>query len=226
MAVIIETLNDFVSYVNSLLEGDDTAPSEGEEEYTVWTALANVAINLWENEEGILWKELFVKLADAADGDSETEAGVSSYDCPSDFRFPACGYVWIGTGTNKAAYKVISQEEAQLYSNDSGRWCYFLLDGTPTLEFNPNLTMTGSETINYEYYKFATKLEDTTDEFEMSDPMFAVYYALSELRREEGDVNSASIASQKLESMKTKNVMPSWFQTSNLDSQSERGFGV
>lgn len=226
MAVVISTLTDAISYLNTLYESDSTAPSSGDEDYLVWTSLFNIAIDLWEHEEGVLWAELFVKLADAADGDKTTAAGDNSYDCPSDFSFPACGYVWLGTGQNKTAYKVIPQEEAQLRSIDTERWCYFTRGASPTLEFNPNLTIVGGYTINYEYYKTADKVSSGSDTFDMSDPMFAVYYALSELKKEEGDVSAASIATQKLEAMKTRNIMPSWFMEDRLDNKKEVGFGV
>lgn len=225
MVATISTLNDFVSYLNTLLELSSSAPSAGEEDYTVWTALANIAINIWENEEGMLWKELFVKLADAADGDKTTEADTYSYDCPSDFKFPASAYVWLGTGANKTPFRVIKIEEVQLHENDTSNWCYFNL-ADKTLEFNPNATIPDGETISYNYYKSAKKLTTGTDTFEMSDPMFAVYYALSELKKEEGDASAASLATQKLEAMKTKNEMPSWFQSDNLQNKTEEGFGV
>lgn len=225
MAAVITTLTNAISYLNTLYEFDSTAPSSGEEDFSVWTALFNTAINIWENEEGVLWKELFVKLADASDGDKTTTAGDYSYAVPSDFRFPASGYVWLGSGTNKQAYKVISQEKLQLYENNSEKWCYFLMDGSPTLEFNPNVTLPDSYTISYNYYKYATALSSGTDEFEMSDPMFAVFYALSELKKEEGDQIAASIATQKLEGMKTKNIMPTWMQEDSLISEVGDGFG-
>src|SRR3972149_11545619 len=106
MAKIIDTLDDAIAYCNSLYEIDSTAPTAGEEDYLVWTSLLNVAKGLWENEEGVLWKELFVKLEDAATGDKTTD-GTTSYTCPTDFIFPASAYIWIGTGTTKVPYKVI-----------------------------------------------------------------------------------------------------------------------
>jgi hypothetical protein len=226
VAVVISDLDDFIDYVNTLYESDSTAPSSGDEDYTVWTALANIAIDIWENEEGMLWRELFVKLADAADGDKTTAAGDNSYAVPTDFRFPASGYVWFGSGTEKTAYKVIPQEEIQLYENTSSRWCYFLMDGSPTLEINPNLTIQGGYTISYNYYKTASKLTTGSDTFEMSDPMFAVFYALSELKKEEGDISAAAVATQKLEAMKTRNVMPSWFMDTAITNRTEGGFGT
>jgi len=225
MAKIINTLNDFVSYVNTLYNSSSSAPSSGEEDYTVWTSLANIAVNVWENEEGILWNELFVRLADASDGDKTTVKAQDSYDVPSDFRFPAGGYVWLGDNTAKTAYKIIKQQELQLYENNSENWCYFLMDGSPTLEFNPNLTLAADYTINYAYYKYASKLSSSSDTFEMADPMFAVYFALAELKKEEGNAAELQLAQEKLSAMKVKNEMPTWLQEYSLINKTKQGFG-
>jgi hypothetical protein len=226
MAQVISDLDDAIDYINALYESDSTAPTSGDEDYLVWTSLVNIAVDLWENEEGILWKELFVKLEDAADGDKTVTAGDYSYVLPTNFRFPASGFVWLGTGTNKTAFQVIKQEDLVLYENDMGNWCYFLMDTTPTLEFNPNCTLTTGDTLSYNYYKKATALTTGASTFEMSDPMFAVYYVLSELKKEEGDTSAALIATQKLEGMKTRNSMPTWYQPSQLSDNLIEGFGV
>lgn len=225
MAKIISSLTNAVTYLNTLLELDSTAPSSGEEDFTVWTALLNTGVNIWENEEGMLWNELFVKLADAPDG-TKTTTTATTYTVPALFRFPASGYVWLGTGTNKTAYKVIKQHEVQLYENDSSNWCYFLQDGTSTLEFNPNLTITSGLTISYNYYKYASAVSAASDTFEMSDPMFAVYYALAELTKEEGNGQSLNIANQKMDAMKTRNESPAWFQEDSLTRNTGVGFGI
>lgn len=221
MARVISTLADAVTYLNTLYEVDDSAPTAGDEDYTVWTSLFNIAVDLWENEEGVLWNELFVKLSDAATG-TKTTSTATSYTLPTDFRFPASGWVWLGSNTNKTAYKVIKREQIQLHENDSSNWCYFT--GT-TLEFNPNLTITSGYTISYNYYKYATKLASASDAIEMSDPMFVVYYALGELKKEEGDSTAFSIAMQKLDAMKTKNLMPAWLQEDSLIDPVDEGLG-
>lgn len=225
MATVISDLDDVISFVNTLYNNNSTPPAEGEEDYTVWTSIANAAINIWENEEGMLWETLFVKLADAPDGDKTTD-GVTSYDCPTLFSFPVSGYVWLGTGTNKTAYKVIKPQDVQLYENDTTNWCYFLQDGSPTLEFNPNLTISSGQTINYAYYKKASSVSTGTDTFDMKDPMFVVYFILSQLKIEEGNDAELAISTQKLEAMKTKNEMPSWFQEYSLTNKTDIGFGV
>lgn len=225
MAKVLTDLDDAIDYLNTLYEGDDTAPASTDEDYTVWTSLFNIAIDLWENEEGMLWRELFVDLSDAADGDTTTVASTNTYDLPSDFRMPASAFVWFGTGSNKTTYTVIPIEEVHLHENDTGKWCYFDIPNLK-LEINPNVSVTGGYTINYKYYKTASKVSSGTDTFDMSDPMFAVYYALAELKKEEGDTSAAAIATQKLEAMKTRNEVPAWFQTDNLKNKTEHGFGV
>lgn len=222
---VISTLTNAIAKINTLYNGSSTPPSSGEEDYLVWTDLINVGINIWENEEGMLWRQLFVKLADAPDGDKTTD-GTNSYDCPTLFKFPNSAFVWLGTGDNKTAYRVIKQEDIQLYENNGGHWCYFLMDSSPTLEFNPNLTIDTGSTISYNYYKEATPVSTGSDTFEMSDPMFAVFYALSELKKEEGDTSALTIATQKLEAMKTQDNMASEFQENTVINPTGTGFGI
>lgn len=222
MARVLTDLDDAVTYLNTLYEIDSTDPASSDEDYMVWTALFNIAVDMWENEEGMLWKELFVELANAATGDKTTD-GTTSYALPTDFRFNASAYVWIGTGTNKTAYKVVPIEKVGIYENDRSNWCWFT---DTTLEFNPNLSFDTGSTISYNYYKYASKVASGTDTFEMSDPMFVVYYALSELKKEEGDTTAAAIASQKLESMKVKNELPAWFGDNQMDIKDDDGFGI
>jgi hypothetical protein len=222
MAKVISTLSDAITYINSLYDLDATAPTAGDEDYTVWTSLVNAAINLWETEEGVLWDELFITLASAADGDKSTD-GTTEYTLPTLFAFPASAYVWVGTGTSKTPYKVIDVSEVQLLANNVEKWCYFVKG---FLEFNPNLTMSTGNTISYNFYKFATKVSAGADVIEMSDPMFTVYYAVGELKKEEGDTSALQTASQKMESMKTKNTMPAWFQSdNNLEDSTDEGLG-
>jgi hypothetical protein len=225
MSKIITDLDDAIAYINTLYNGSSTPPASGEEDYEVWLSLLNIAISLWENEEGMTWKQLFVKLTDASDGDKTTTAGDYSYATPSNFVFPASGFVWLGTGTNKTAFKVRKQEDVQLYENDPGNWCYFLQDTTPTLEFNPNCQLTTGAVINYNYYKTATALTTGASTFDMADPMFAVYYALSELKKEEGDTSPLVIANSKLEAMRVRNMGGAWHQEEALLDRSG-GFGI
>lgn len=216
------TLTQAITYLNTLYNGNSSVPTSGDEDFTVWTSLMNIAINVWNSEEGMLWRELYVKLADAATGDKTASAGDYSYACPTNFVFPGSAYVWIGTGSNKTAYKVVDQKDLPMYENNSEKWCYFLLDGSPTLEFNPNCTVDAG-TISYVYYKTPTEVSTGASTFEMSDPMFAVYYALNELKKDEGDSTAGAIASQKLEAMKTRNYQVAYGQVDSLQSDTDGG---
>lgn len=220
---IISTLANAVTKLNTLYNGSSVAPVAGEEDYIVWTDLFNIAVNIWENEEGVLWKELFVKLSAAATGTKITTAGNYSYTLPTDFRFPVSSYVWFGSNYNKTPYRIINPSSLQLYENNTDGFAYFL---NGSLEFNPNMTIATGQTITYAYYKKATALSTGTDTFEMSDPMFAVYYALSELKKEEGDTSALQIATQKLEAMKTFNEAGSSFQEETVLNPTEAGMGV
>jgi hypothetical protein len=221
--MIIQTLADAIGFINTLYEGDSTPPTSGDEDYTVWTSLLNIANGVWENEEGVLWRELFVKLEDADDGDKVTESGETSYDCPTDFVFPL-GFVRV----DGLFYEVKKPTQISPLANDKGKWCYFT--GNPSvgydLNFNPNLSFDDDQVIEYEYYKQADDLSSPTDKFEMSDPMFAVYFVLAEIKKDEGDVTAGAIATQKLEAMKTKNEMGAEYQTNSVLNEFDDGFGT
>jgi hypothetical protein len=215
------TLSSAINKLNFLYNGSSTPPTSGDEDYLVWTGLLNLGISLWEDEEGMLWNSLFSSLTAAADG-TKTTTTATSYALPTNFKFPNSAYVWLGTGNSKTPYKIVKQKDIQLYENNSDRWCYFT---TSTLEFNPNLTITSGQTINYNYYKTATELTSGSSVFEMSDPNFAIYYALSELKKEEGDTSALQIATQKLDAMKTLNEMPSPNEEYSLSEPLGEGMG-
>ena len=222
---VVNTLSDAVKYINVLYNTSSTPPNPGEEDYIIWTQLLNISISNWESEEGMNWRELFAKLADAPDGDKTTTTS-NSYVLPVLFKFPNANFVWLGDGTQKTAYRVIRQEDINLYTNDAENWCYFQMDGSPTLEFNPNLGMVAGQTITYNYYKYASSVSAATDVFDMSDPMYAVYYALSELKSDEGDTRSIQMAMKRLEAMKTLNFETAEHQKDNTLSPIGNGFGT
>ena len=78
----------------------------------------------------------------------------------------------------------------------------------------------------YNYYKNATAVSTGTDTFEMSDPMFVVYYTVAQLTKEEGNAESLSMASQKLEAMKVRNEAPAYYQDNSMLNPTGEGFGI
>lgn len=211
------TLTEAQQLLHSLLEFNTDYPSEGDEDWEVRTQLFNSAIRTWENLEGVQWRELFADLSDASDGDTETEANEATYDAPSDFRAPA-GFLTLGTGDSAVYYQQLPEYKKALDWSASDKFYY--LTGNQATGFKVHLhpTPTTVATINYPYYKQAASLSDTTDAFEMADPEFAVYWALAKLQEEEGGGDIAlQIAQQKLNAMKTANLMMGWYQNGQMN---------
>ena len=217
--------------INMLYESDSTAPTAGDEDYTVWTGLINSAVSVWEGEEGMMWNELYKTLTGAADGDKTTTAGDYSYACPTNMSIPP-SFVRTINGGLSTYFPVIQVGKVQLLDDVGNNWCYFTGDPNTgyTLHFCPDVTLTTGDTIEYDYYANATKLSSATDKFEMNDPMFAVYWALAELKKEEGNSFEVQMASNKMKSMKTKNIMTGPYADDRVEDLDTAlggdGFGV
>jgi hypothetical protein len=212
------TTDEALQQIHILLEKNIDYPTVGDEDYTVRLALLKDAVQTWENEEGVLWNELFVSLADAADGDKETVAEQSDYDCPSDFKFPA-GYLKIATNN---FYPLVRPENVQKYDPNNGERYWYVTGNKATgytYHLHPIPTV-GGETINFNYYKNASLPTSGSSVLEMSDPQFAVYWALAELTKEENPglaQNYLDIAMAKLRAMRTKNIMPAFWQDNQIE---------
>jgi len=213
-------------YLHTLYEGDNSTPTATGNDYLARRILLNAAIGIWEVEE--IWNELYVNLSSAADGDKTTTADDSTYDTPTDFKFPL-GYLWIGT----TAYELIPPEDYTLMSSTSTGHRIYYVTGNKSSGYVINIfnapSSTG-DTIRYEYYKEASTLTATTSVFEMSDPWFAIYFALSELFGQDGKDRKAAeafaLAASRLDRMKEINSMPGFYQRNAIqDSQMARGVG-
>ncbi len=198
--------------LHRLYQGDDSTPSTSDSDYTVRRSYLNDAIRQWEVEDQ--WRELYVTLADASDGAKTTTASTATYSAPSDFRQPV-GFLRItdsSSGT-ETYYTFIDVDRVQLFDNDTSSKFYYVT-GNPqdgyTIHIHPTPDTTG-ETIAYEYYKTADTLSSTTDVFEMSDPYYAIYYALSVLFENDGQGDRAmkalAQANDRLQRMKINNLV-------------------
>jgi hypothetical protein len=220
------TEEEIQDQLHTLYEGDNSTPSSTSSDYLARRNLLNVAVSVWEKEA--LWRELFVSLADAADGDTTTTADTSSYDCPSDFVSPV-GFLRIGT----SYYPYYSPEKYQMISSSDSSTRFYYITGNPNtgydLHLHPTPSSTG-DTITYEYYKTASTISATTDVLEMADPYFAVYFALSRLFENDGKSGEAQKAfieaNSRLQRMKEINMtMPFYQKNSVIDEAFNRGTG-
>lgn len=220
---------EFQTNCHYLYQGDTAAPSDGDDDYTVRRGLLEAAINRWESEKGVLWRELWVMLSDAADGDKTTVADQTSYDCPSDFRFIGGFVRLVDAAGNSDYYWVIKPESAELYRNEDEPVCFVTGNKSGGYDLQFITAPTAGLTIEYPYYKEPDIPDATTDVIEMADPWFCVYFVLSKLHELDGEGDRAMKAFAEadaiLRSMKTKNVMPPFVQPSAVpDRDFEIGY--
>lgn len=175
---------DILKAVHRLYAGDTSYPESGDDDYDLRFAFVEDAINAWAtrgSEENIDWKELFVSLADANDGDKEATSDTTSYTCPSDF-VALSSKVKIGT----TYYDVISPDKALLKqtTNSSDPFCWITGNEDVGYKINFNNPITG--TINYDYYKQPTIPTVGTEIPEMKRPYFIVHFILARLYELDG----------------------------------------
>lgn len=202
------------------------------------TALLNAAINAWENEYGVFWRELFTTLTDAADGDKTVNSSDLTYSTPTDFKFLG-GYVeTIDSNSIRTKYGVVQPEKAilkqgQTVTLEEG---HVYVTGNKSAGYTINFSSqpTAGDTIDYPYYKLATSLSTGSDVIEMSDPYFAVYFVLSKLHEQDGEGDRAEFAMSqaiaKLDTMKTLNAQLPHYQLNQVDDsvliRTSQGFGA
>ena len=144
-------------------------PTSGDDEYTLRTLLINKWISNWEQEEGMLWNQLWALASfTSSSATSYTLSGVSP--AITDMKYPG-GFVELVDSNGGSVYwDVIKPEEVRLrtnnstawdyqYTNSQTRWAYFLGDPQAgfVLYFNPSF-YPGAGTIKFPYYKKAAIL--------------------------------------------------------------------
>jgi len=193
----------------------------------------NIGVGRWEFYDNTTWRELWTKNSDAASGlggDTTTVASQSDYDTPSDFIRPG-GYVTtVGTSATKIFWQVIPPEEVIKWANSDDYYCYITgsYKGGFDLHFNARITMSAGLTIDYPYYKAATKTAATSDSTEMSDPYFLSYFIAAHMAEGGVDVNFMDMAEARLEQMRTANMSSVWGVPGNIedDGNGYIGFGT
>lgn len=206
------TLSEYQTALHSLYQGDTSTPTSSDDnEWTVRTELLKAAINAWDNEFGIMWDELWTNLSDASDGDKTINASDLDYDMPTDFRFLG-GYVRTYTDDgNETYWQVYSPERASMDENKDPKACYVTGNKKSGFDLHFLAQPTASDTLEYPYYKEPFEPSSGTDVIEMSDPYFAVYYALAKLHEQDGDGDRANLAiataNEHMNNMRVRNDM-------------------
>ena len=235
------TLTQAQTILHALYTGDDQTPASSDAEWTVRAVFLNAGINAWDTEIGMIWNELWTTLADAGDGDKTINASDLLYTAPTDIRFLG-GYIETFTNSNqRTKWRVVKPEKAALLDGDSIEVVVGFTEGHVWLTGNKKAGFvinfssqaTAGDTLDYPYYQDPTTLSGVSDVIEMSDPYFAVYFALSKLHENEGAGDQAAFAmgqaEEKLKGMKTLNAMAPPFQLNGAENstilRTGRGFG-
>jgi len=223
-------LSECLQKIHILVEGNTNYPGTSEDSYLTRLQRVQIAVQNWENEEGVLWNELFVSLADASDGDKTASDGTAEYSAPTDFKFPL-GYLrLVDSSSNSTYYKLVKPGDVQLYDNSDAKIWYVTGNASTgyTIHIKPTPGSTeDGYTIQYEYYKAATIPSDPTDVLEMSDPLYVVYWAAAEELKEENPALAdyyTQVALNKLNAMKLRNDVPTWWEEQGMQDVYS-GFG-
>lgn len=211
---ILEVLNQIHIKYEFNVEFFDAAS----EDQQVRLALANDKINMWENEDGILWRELYTTVSDTLDTNSQFAL--------TDFILPA-NKLEIGS----IYYDYLSPElvqEQQIYASSKNIYTVTGGDQDKSITVYPDAS---GEDFSLRYYKKALQYTDqtATEPLEMADPYFVIYAVVSELYLDDGDTEKAGvamqIATQKLEGMKSKNGSVPVFTETKQSDYTFMGFG-
>lgn len=225
------TVTQWQSYIHSLYQGDTETPSSGDDDWNYRLNLLVWAISQWDNEEGILWHELWKQNSEAQS--QTTDGSTTQFACPTDFRFIG-GFVRLTLNGAHTYYPVIPAEKAELFKNESQKACYITGNKSSGYKLNFMDTPATGQTINYPYYRDFTTPTTGSDVLEMADPWFAIHLVLSKLHESDGEGDRALLALQmaqrSMKNMRVRNTMPAWYQENYVPDRDyelgEGGFGL
>lgn len=227
MSLIGLTESDLQDQIHTLYENDNNTPATTDDDYLIRRNLINIMVNRWENNLGTLWNELWTNTTDDSTGGSLTVvSSTATYNTPTNFRFPG-GYVRIlnSNGTVYATYPVVKPEKAQTLGTGAA-YAYFKGNHSAgyklVLNPTPDSTING-KTINYDFYKRASKIAATTDIPEMSDPYYIVHGVVAELHKADNNLAlyDATIAEaeERLKQMAFQNALEANYQDWGMEDQ-------
>ena len=217
------TIAECLVSIYKRFEKTDEAPDTSGEDYIVRMEYVNAAIDKWENELGIQWKELFSTLSQTLVSgvyDDNTGTGTLQY-----FKRPA-GYLWIGE--DKYQYVRPERVEKEVEMN-AGKKIYTVTGSKGTYAIHVYPSTSGAFTLNYvkRAQKYSTGVE--TEEIEMSDPEFCIYDVLAQLYLEDDNTTQASVVQQvagaKMDAMKLENERDPFNNNNNFPDDDFDGFG-
>lgn len=218
-----------INLLQLIVLNDPTPPTTGSQEFLQYSGMIGpIGIGTWENERGVLWRELITPYTTTA-----LVAGAPSANTitlPSNFKFMYDGQVTATlTSGSQLTFKVKKPDEQELNPYNQVREFYVF--GNPSAGFTlvPGFTIGATDplvgaVLNFNYYKTATQptldtagnITNLTAKPEMSDPRFIVYTVAAQIQG--GNYNTAQQTSMEnkaayyMSQMRIANEMPSNYQ--------------
>ncbi len=226
------TLQEFQDLVHTEYQGDTTTPTSTETDWGTRLLLLKAAILDWDAEKGILWSELWA-LNNTEQSSSQTTDGTTlAFNCTANFVRDGGFIRLIDGNSNSSFYKVKKVEEVELYRNTTEKIAFFTGNESSGFVLNFLTAPATGLTVEYPFYKKPTIPSAAGDDIEMSKPMFTIHHTLSKLHELDGEGDRAGLALSRagavLASMRTFNVMPSWWQDNapvDVGALATGGFG-
>jgi hypothetical protein len=227
MGAIFMNEQDILNASYTLLEQDSTHWGISDDEYLTGRTFLNMGIGRWEQFENTTWRELWKMNSDASStlGGDATTTTAHDYNCPSDMDRPG-GYVTTGTATH-TFWEVTPPEKVEMLANSDKSYCFFTGSQSAgfTLHFNPRVTMTTGQAIDYPYYKKADTSTATSFVPEMSDPYYLAYFVAAHMSEEGVNADLFNMAEEKLDNMRTENMSGYWGVPNLIDEDGSGGLG-
>lgn len=193
------------------------------EDYTIRMEYCNSAIDKWENESGIEWKELFGTLSQTlSNGVYNNNTGAGTLE---NFKRPA-GSLYIGTDRYQYVRPERIEKEVDMFPTKK---IYTVTGSRGQFSINVYPVVDGAFTLNYRKYatKYSTGTE--TEEIQMADPEFVIYDVLTALYLEDDNNTQASVCGQiataKMDSMRLANETDPFNNNNNFPDDDFTGFG-
>lgn len=219
----------FEAYYN-LYRAEATTPTSTDDEYTVGMRLANEAVSRWENYDGTLWQQLYETRVNNGTGGATIVYGDSTYNAPTNFKKGGGKIRLVGSdGSTKFYIPLVSVEEAQFKSDDA-IYAYFTgYPGSYALNINGITQSMDGLTIDYDYYKTASKFTTGSSTTEMSNPYFIIHRMLANrFRSSRNPYYSSALrdAEDALKIMQLENNSGTWANPWSLPDRSGTSWGA
>ena len=185
------TLIQALNRLHALLEGDTNTPTTGDD-YNLRIAMLNDAQEEWAGQTDTRWRELFT-----TDTTQTGDGTTKRFDLPTDFK---------ALNGSVVLYDSVHDAYTQIGTIGVGLSPYYDTHDALTAwiegsELVFNTAPEDDAVIHIPYYRQPDALENDSDVLPMSDPRYAIYYALARLVEQSGDFTRYNTNMQKAEDL-------------------------